>query len=120
MNGGSSGAGILVVKGNLTFAGNINYTGIIMVIGKGRMTRSGGGSGTISGAIWVANTVGADGIIGTADDALGSAELDTSGAGNSNIQHCSSAINNALGNLNSPPAPPPNAPLTARTFRQLL
>jgi Tfp pilus assembly protein PilX len=120
MNEGSSGAGILVVKGNLTFAGNINYTGVIMVIGKGSMTRSGGGSGTISGAIWVANTVGADGIIGTADDSLGLSQLDTSGGGNSNIQHCSSAINNALGNLDSPPAPPPNAPLTARTFRQLL
>jgi hypothetical protein len=119
MNGGSSGAGVLVVKGNLTFSGNVNYTGVIMVIGKGSMTRNGGGNGTISGEIWVANTAGPDGIVGNADDALGATTFDTSGGGSSNIQYCSSAIHNALTNLHSPPAPPSNAPLIVKAFNHV-
>ncbi len=117
LSGGASGFGILVVKGNLTFSGNINYTGIIMVIGKGSMTRYGGGNGTISGAVWIANTAGADGIPGNGDDAMGLATLDTSGGGNSNIQYCSSAVTNAL-SLTAPT--PTYAPLIVKSFRQVL
>jgi len=117
MNGGASGAGILVVKGQLTFSGNVSYTGIIMVIGKGVMVRNGSGNGTISGAVWIANTAGPDGVVGNADDALGAASLDTSGGGASNFQYCSSAVNNAL----AATAPPPTySPLTVVSFRQIL
>jgi hypothetical protein len=112
-----SGAGLLVVTGQLTFNGNVDYTGIIMVIGKGIMVRNGGGNGTISGAVWVANTAGADGIVGNADDAMGAAVLNTSGGGSSNIQYCSSAVNNAVG-LTSPP--PTYSPLKIASFRQVL
>jgi Tfp pilus assembly protein PilX len=112
-----SGAGLLVVRGQLTFNGNVNYTGIIMVIGKGIMVRNGGGNGTISGAVWVANTAGADGIVGDADDAMGAAVLNTSGGGSSNIQYCSSAVNNAVA-LTSPP--PTYSPLKITSFRQVL
>jgi Tfp pilus assembly protein PilX len=115
--GGASGFGILVVKGTLTFSGNINWTGIIMVIGDGVMVRNGGGNGTISGAVWVANTSGADGIPGTADDAMGAAVLNTSGGGNSNIQYCSSAVANALSLTASSPT---YAPLIVKSFRQVL
>jgi hypothetical protein len=112
-----SGAGILVVKGQLTFSGNVSYTGIILAIGKGVMTRNGGGNGTISGQIIVANTAGADGIVGTGDDGFGPASFDTSGGGASNIQYCSSAITNALATT----APAPTyAPLTVTSFRQIL
>jgi hypothetical protein len=107
----------LVVTGQLTFNGNVDYTGIIMVIGKGIMVRNGGGNGTISGAVWVANTAGADGIVGNADDAMGAAVLNTSGGGSSNIQYCSSAVNNAVG-LTSPP--PTYSPLKIASFRQVL
>jgi hypothetical protein len=117
MRGSASGAGMLVVKGQLTYSGNVNYTGIIMVIGKGIMVRSGGGNGTISGAVYVANTAGPDGNVGTADDAMGAAVLNTSGGGASNIQFCSSAYNNAV-NATSPP--PVYAPLTVSSFRQIL
>ena len=119
MNGGASGAGLLVVKGQLTFAGNINYTGMIMVIGKGIMIRNGGGNGTISGAVWVANTAGPDGVPGNGDDTMGMAVLNTSGAGASNIQHCSSAVNNAAALVTPPPAPS-NSPLIVSSFRQIL
>ena len=112
-----SGAGILVVKGQLTFNGNVDYTGIIMVIGKGIMVRNGGGNGTISGAVWVANTAGADGIVGTGDDAMGAAVLNTSGGGSSNIQYCSSAVNNAISQTSPPPT---YSPLKVASFRQVL
>lgn len=112
-----SGFGILVVKGTLTFHGNINYTGIIMVIGDGVMVRTGSGNGTISGAVWVANTAGADGNPGTPDDAMGAAVLNTSGGGNSNVQYCSSAVANAL-SLTTPT--PTYSPLIVKSFRQVL
>jgi Tfp pilus assembly protein PilX len=117
LGGGASGFGILVVKGTLTFSGNINWTGIIMVIGDGIMVRNGGGNGTISGAIWVANTSGPDGAPGTADDAMGAAVLNTSGGGASNIQYCSSAVANALSLTASSPT---YAPLIVKSFRQVL
>jgi hypothetical protein len=117
---GGSGFGILVVKGQLTFDGNVDFTGIIMVIGQGIMVRNGGGNGTISGAIWVANTAGADGKVGgiyDADNVMGAAVLNTSGGGNSNVQYCSSAINNAINQTTSTPT---YAPLLVRSFRQVL
>lgn len=96
----SNGAGILVVKGDLTFNGNISYTGAILAIGTGVMTRHGGGSGTIKGAIIVAKVVGPDGIYGTADDVIGSSPtFDTSGGGNSDILYCSTAVNTGFSRL---------------------
>ncbi len=113
----SSGAGLLVVKGQLTFDGKFNYTGLIMVVGKGIMVRSGSGNGTINGAVWVANTAGPDSIPGNGDDAMGASVLNTSGAGNSNFNFCSSAVNNAI----STTAPPPTySPLVVKSFRHVL
>jgi hypothetical protein len=117
MSSAASGYGILVVRGTLTFHGNINFTGMILVIGEGAMVRTGGGNGTISGAVWVANTAGADGVPGTADDAMGAAVLNTSGGGNSNFQYCSTAVSNALA-LTTPP--PTYSPLIVKSFRQVL
>ena len=91
-----NGFGILAVKGQLTFNGNVDFTGIILVIGQGIMVRHGGGNGTLSGAIWIANTAGSDGIVGNADDAMGAAVLNVSGGGNSNVQFCLSAITDAM------------------------
>lgn len=110
----NSGAGILVVTGTLTFSGNINYTGIIMVVGEGNMQRNGGGNGTISGAVWIANTQGPNDASG--NPTMGAARLDTSGGGNSNIQYCSSAVSNAI-NLTSVTTYPA---LTVKSARQVL
>jgi len=90
------GAGILVVTGELRFNGIINYDGIIYVIGTGVMIRQGSGNGTIKGGIMVANTVGPDGIMYTADDTLGSPTFDTAGGGVSEISYCSTVMNQAL------------------------
>ena len=104
-----NGAGILTVTGELIFNGNVNYDGVILVIGEGSMRRNGAGNGSISGFILVANTQGPDGIPGTGDDMLGPPIFDTSGGGNSNVDYCSTAINNALGGL-------PLSPLTFRHY----
>ena len=53
--GPSTGAGILVVTGNLTISGNPSFNGIILVIGKGSFTKNGGGNGTLNGAMMVAD-----------------------------------------------------------------
>jgi len=93
------GAGILVVTGELTFNGNIDFDGIIFVIGEGSMVRNGGGIGNISGGILVANTSGPDGIPGTVDDVLGPPTFDTSGGGRTNIRYCSTATTQALSDV---------------------
>ena len=59
VTGGTTGAGILLVTGNLTLNGNISYDGMFLVVGKGIITRTGGGNGVISGGIYVANIAGA-------------------------------------------------------------
>ncbi len=65
MSGSSNGAGILVVTGTLTFDASPSYAGLILVIGEGSVIRNGGGSGTISGGIMVANTTGVGGVLGS-------------------------------------------------------
>jgi hypothetical protein len=92
-----------LVTGELTFQGNINYDGLILVIGKGSMRRVGGGENIIRGGIMVADTRGPDGIPGTSDDALGPPTMDTSGGGKGNIIYCSTAIDAMLGGI--PPRP---------------
>ena len=99
----NSGAGILLVTGELTFQGTITYTGIILVFGEGSMRRQGGGNNTIKGGIIIADTLGPDGIAGTADDVLGPPSLNTSGGGQSNIIYCSTAIDDMLSDI--PPRP---------------
>jgi len=99
----TNGAGILLVTGELTFQGNINYDGLILVFGKGSMRRAGGGENIIRGGILVADTRGPDSIPGTSDDALGPPTMDTSGGGRGNIIYCSTAIDDMLGGI--PPRP---------------
>lgn len=95
--GGTTGAGILLVTGNLVFHGNIDYNGIILVIGKGNLTRNGAGNGNITGGVFVANIAGPDGNINTtSDNTWGTPTWDTSGGGTSDIDKVVSSENNAL------------------------
>ena len=55
MGSALSGSGILLVEGTLTLSGNPSYNGVILVVGKGVVNWSGGGNGTIDGAMLVAN-----------------------------------------------------------------
>ena len=52
----TGGAGLLVVTGTLSLTGNTSYHGLIMVIGQGKFSSSGGGGGQFVGSIFVANT----------------------------------------------------------------
>jgi hypothetical protein len=94
MSGSSNGAGILVVTGTLTFSGSPSYTGLILVIGEGAVIRNGGGNGTFSGGILVANTTGG---------VLGPPSFVTNGGGNGTVQYCSTAVNNPLSLLSLKP-----------------
>jgi Tfp pilus assembly protein PilX len=52
---GGSGAGILLVTGQLTENGGFSYNGLILVIGKGSVVKDGGGGGTDNGSLFLAN-----------------------------------------------------------------
>jgi hypothetical protein len=86
-----SGQGTLIVTGTLTLDGNFNFNGVIMVLGEGRVLRSGGGHGNIYGAMFIAkfDRTGAD------TDVFGAPTFDTSGGGSSNIQYNSDEVDKA-------------------------
>ncbi len=89
--GNPSGQGTLIVTGTLTLNGNFNWNGVIMVLGAGRVYRSGGGHGNIYGAMFIAkfNKTGAS------TDVFQAPTFDTSGGGTSNIQYNSTAVDMA-------------------------
>ncbi len=60
-----SGAGILLVTGELTLHGNFAWDGLILAIGEGAILKDGGGSATVEGAMFAANlTAGIPGANG--------------------------------------------------------
>jgi hypothetical protein len=89
--GNPTGQGTLIVTGDLTLDGNFNFNGVIMVLGTGRVYRSGGGNGNIYGAMYVSkfSATGAD------TDVFGAPTFDTSGGGTANIQYSSDAVDKA-------------------------
>ena len=89
--GNPTGQGTLIVTGKLTLNGNFNFNGVIMVLGTGEVYRSGGGTGNILGAMFVAKFAAA----GLDSDQFGAPVFDTSGGGNSNIQYCTDAVDKA-------------------------
>jgi hypothetical protein len=91
MSGGNSGAGVLVVTGTLTISGNMQFNGLILVIGAGNMVINGGGNGTIYGEVFVANTTGVGG-------ALGSPSFSWNGGGKASVYYnsCWANIGNNL------------------------
>jgi hypothetical protein len=89
--GSPTGQGTLIVTGDLTLDGNFNFNGVIMVLGSGRVYRSGGGHGNIYGAMFVAKFS----PTGATTDAFGAPTFDTSGGGTSNIQYSSDAVDKA-------------------------
>lgn len=80
------GGGLLVVTGNLVLKGNSDFRGIILVLGNGTVTRSGGGNANVRGAWLVANF----NLNGPGN--FGAPSFDVSGGGNSNFQFDWAAI----------------------------
>jgi hypothetical protein len=89
--GSPSGQGTLIVTGNLILDGNFNWNGVIMVLGTGNVLRSGGGTGNIFGAVFVANFA----KTGSDTDVFGTPTFNTNGGGTSNIQYSSFAVDMA-------------------------
>lgn len=89
--GTPTGQGTLIVTGTLTLNGSFNWNGVIMVLGSGRVFRSGGGQGNIFGAMFVANFA----RTGASTDAFGTPTFNTNGGGSANIQYSSDAVDKA-------------------------
>ncbi len=87
------GSGLLIVTGNLDTNGNTDFEGIILVLGRGRVTRSGGGDGVIRGTIIVAN-FDPEGAYG---DPFGNPSFSMAGGGNSSVVYDSNWIRRAMG-----------------------
>jgi hypothetical protein len=67
-------------------SGNPSYNGIILVIGKGSVTKNGGGNGTLDGAMLVANLYNSSGVLITSG-APGSPTMNWNGGGNATVQY---------------------------------
>jgi len=50
-----SGAGVLLVTGQLTMSGNFAWDGLILAIGEGAISKNGGGNATLNGSMFAAN-----------------------------------------------------------------
>lgn len=89
------GSGLLIVTGNLETNGNTDFEGLILVLGRGNISRSGGGGGIIRGSIIVAN-FDPNGAPGTG---FGTPSFSISGGGNSTVGYDSLWIDRALDTL---------------------
>ena len=98
LGGGFSGAGILLVTGNLTFNGDPSYNGLILVIGKGFVTKNGGGNGTVNGSLLVANLYDGAGHLLSAGSTPGIPTMNWNGGGSVswNYDSCWSTMLNNL------------------------
>jgi len=83
----NGGAGLLVVTGELILKGALNFNGVILVLGQGKVTKKGGGNGNIFGAMMIAR-------FGATGDFL-DPTFDVSGAGGSNLQYDSRWLENS-------------------------
>jgi len=93
--GSSSGAGVLIVTGTLNITGNSSFNGLILVIGQGVLSESGGGNGQFNGSIFLAKTNNAAGVqLAT----LGNPQIQWNGGGTNGIQYnsCWANIGNNL------------------------
>jgi hypothetical protein len=95
--GNASGAGVLVVTGTLSFNGNASFNGLVLVIGQGIVTESGGGNGGFNGTVFVAKTQSATPPYAELAT-LGSPLYSWNGGGNSDIQYnsCWANMGNGL------------------------
>ncbi|HZH31596.1 MAG TPA: hypothetical protein VEY11_12610 [Pyrinomonadaceae bacterium] len=80
------GGGLLVVTGNLVLKGNSAFRGIILVMGNGHVTRSGGGNANVRGAWMVAN------FNRNGPGGFGAPTFDVAGGGNADFQFDWAAI----------------------------
>ena len=85
----ADGAGVLLCTGALTIEGSAQFHGLVLVIGAGSLTRSGGGDGGSYGSVMVAH-------FGTTGDFL-APTMQANGGGTSLIQYDSAWVRRGLG-----------------------
>jgi len=96
LQGNITGYGILVVTGNYTASGAVGWKGIVLVVGQGVMTVSGGGSNQYTGAVLIAKTRDTNGNI---LPSLGKTTLNWAGGGGNGVYYSSGCINSAVNNV---------------------
>lgn len=85
----TSGSGLLVVEGTLSIAGwGINFDGLILVLGTGKVIKTGGGNKDAYGSIMVAH------FLPTGD--FLEPTFDVTGGGSTNVQYDSASITTGL------------------------
>jgi Tfp pilus assembly protein PilX len=84
----AGGAGMLVVTGTLTLNGSSDFKGLILVLGGGRLVRTGGGNGNSLGAAVVASFGATGGFTAPT--------FNSNGSGNSSIRYDSDWVRKAL------------------------
>jgi hypothetical protein len=88
------GEGTVLATGELWLHGDTSWSGMLLAIGEGIFWRYGGGTETVSGAIFVADIAGPDEIFGTEDDCSGGedgfmpAYFDMQGGGSGDNVYC--------------------------------
>ena len=91
LSGSTTGTGVLLVTGTLTMNGSPNFNGDILVVGKGRVIKTGGGTGVVNGSLFVANLYDSNGkLIPTGADPAnqpGSPFVDWAGGGTATFQY---------------------------------
>jgi len=96
--GNGSGAGVLIVRGNFSANGNYSFDGLIVIIGTGSASLSGGGNGHVDGGIFIAKT--RDTVGGALRSTLGIPSINYSGGGGNGLRYDSAKVNNAFTNSN--------------------
>jgi hypothetical protein len=100
---GDGVGGLVICTGAVTTSGNINFDGVLLVLGGGTLTRNGGGSGNINGSIVVskfARTWPAS--ENDQPHPFLAPTFNTNGGGSSDVKYSSTAVNNALNLLGVP------------------
>jgi len=96
LSGDTTGYGILVVTGGYTAQGTVGWRGIVLVVGQGEMTVSGGGNNEYDGAVLLAKTRNPD---GTLRATLGPTTLDWAGGGGNGVYYDSCWVANGQSNV---------------------
>ena len=90
------GGGLVIVTGNLVLDGAVDFDGVILVLGNGSVTRSGGGSAAIHGTMYVAKFARSwPASENSLPHPFLAAVFDVSGGGNSDFRYDSSWVQRA-------------------------
>lgn len=82
----TGGSGVLIVTGTLSATGGSSFNGLVLVIGQGIFSESGGGNGQFNGSLFIANTNSHTSPF-TQLSSLGPSSFSWNGGGTNGIQY---------------------------------